>query len=150
MARPKTDLSHFLINGRFHFWIVLIFFTSGLIPSFVTTWPKNSICCRATSFFLWNTICYPLAFKAYLKVSYILFCRLGIHQNIIDVDHHKIIHHLSKNGVWKFCECRWCITQSEWHEQEFTRPISYVTCHFFHIFIPQFEFDSTLILSLYD
>lgn len=64
---------------------------------------------------------------------WMLFRRLGVQQDVVNVDYHKVIHFLSKNGVYRGCECQKCIAQPKIYHQDFIRPIPCATHHFFHI-----------------
>jgi hypothetical protein len=49
------------------------------------------------------------------QVLRMLFCGLGIHQDIINVDDHELIQLFVEDGIHKGGECRWNITQPKWH-----------------------------------
>jgi len=74
------------------------------------------------------------------------FCCLGVHQDIIIVDDHKLVQLFMEDKVHKGGEHRRNIAQPKWHHQKLIQAIPSPHCHLFHIFthdvdliVPQFE-----------
>jgi hypothetical protein len=86
------------------------------------------------------------------QMFYMFFCHLGIHQDIINMDDHKLVQFFMENGIHKGCEHQGSLKQHEWHHQELTWTIHGPHYCLFHILIcdsnviiPQFEINSTKI-----